>query len=85
MSNIINLFFSSLKKNIKKEIVKLQNHFLYSFSALIFILIGVIYIGTGLIEGFQIFLSKWASHIAVGTLYLLVGLIILLLGMVKNK
>lgn len=85
MFNIINLFFNNLKKNIKKEMTKLQNYFLYSFSATLFILIGVVYVGIGLLEGLQIFLSKWAAHFVVGILYLLVGLIILLMGMIKSK
>jgi len=84
MSVIFNSILSFFQKLIDKEVKKHLRKIVFTFSAVIILLLGVIFISFGLVEGISLSLPRWVAYCIVGGILGVIGLFILLLGMIKR-
>jgi hypothetical protein len=74
-------FFQNL---VGREVKKIVRQMVFTFSAVSFFLLGVIFISSGLAEGISLTLPHWVSYCIVGAILGVIGLFILLIGMIKR-
>jgi len=75
-------FFQNL---VGREVKKVVRQMVFTFTAVSFFLLGVIFISSGLAEGISITLPHWVSYCIVGAILGVIGLFILLIGMIKRE
>jgi hypothetical protein len=75
-------FFQNL---VGREVKKVVRQMVFTFSAVSFFLLGVIFISSGLAEGISLTLPHWVSYCIVGAILGVIGLFILLIGMIKRE
>ena len=75
-------FFQSL---VGREVKKVVRQMVFTFSAVSFFLLGVIFISSGMVEGISMYLPHWVSYCIVGAILGVIGLFILLIGMIKRE
>jgi hypothetical protein len=85
MSFIFAPILSFLQKLIDKEVRKHLRKMVFTFSAVIFLLMGVIFVSSGLVEGISLSLPRWVAYCIVGVILGVIGLFMLLLGMIKRE
>lgn len=85
MSAIFAPIFSFFQKLIDKEVKKYLRKIVLMFSAVIFFLLGVIFVSSGLVEGISMFLPRWVAYCIVGVILGVIGLFMLLIGMIKRE
>ena len=84
MSFIFAPILSFLQKLIDKEVRKHLRKMVFTFSAVIFLLMGVIFVSSGMVEGISLSLPRWVAYCIVGVILGVIGLFMLLIGMIKR-
>jgi sulfite exporter TauE/SafE len=85
MSFIFAPILSFIQKLIDKEVRKHLRKMVFTFSAVIFLLMGVIFVSSGMVEGISLSLPRWVAYCIVGVILGVIGLFILLIGMIKRE
>ena len=85
MSVIFASIRSFFEKIIDVEVQKRVRKMVFTFSAVIFLLLGVIFVSSGLVEGISLSLPRWVAYCIVGVILGVIGLFILLIGMIKRE
>ena len=85
MSVIFAPILSFFQKLIDKEVRKHLRKIVFTFSAVIFILLSVIFVSLGLVEGISMSLPRWVAYCIVGVVLGVIGLFILLIGMINRE
>jgi hypothetical protein len=57
----------------------------FTFTAVTFLLLGVIFVSSGMVEGISMALPHWVAYCIVGVILGAIGLFILLVGMIKRE
>jgi hypothetical protein len=85
MSVIFAPILSFFQRLIDKEVRKHLRKMVFTFSAVIFFLLGVVFVSSGLVEGISLSLPRWVAYCIVGVILGVIGLFILLIGMIKQE
>ena len=70
---------------IDKEVRKHLRKMVFTFSAVVFFLLGVVFVSSGLVEGISMSLPRWVAYCIVGVILGVIGLFMLLIGMIKRE
>jgi type IV secretory pathway VirB6-like protein len=81
LAPIISFFQNLIGKQVKKQLRMMT----FTFSAAAFILLGVVFISSGLVEGIALSLPHWVAYGIVGVILAVIGLFILLIGMITKE
>jgi len=84
MSVIFSSIISFFQKMIDKEVRKHLRKMVFTFSAVVFFLLGVVFVSSGLVEGISMSLPRWVAYCIVGVILGVIGLFMLLIGMIKR-
>ena len=85
MSVIFASIRSFFQRLMDKEVKKYLRKMVFTFSAVIFLLFGVFFVSSGLVEGISLSLPRWVAYCIVGVSLGVIGLFILLIGMIKRE
>lgn len=85
MSAIFAPIISFFQKLVGREVKKVVRQMVFTFSAVSFFLLGVIFISSGLAEGISLTLPHWVSYCIVGAILGIIGLFVLITGMIKRE
>jgi len=85
MSVIFSSIISFFQKMIEKEVRKHLRKMVFTFSAVVFFLLGVVFVSSGLVEGISMSLPRWVAYCIVGVILGVIGLFMLLIGMIKRE
>jgi sulfite exporter TauE/SafE len=85
MSAIFGAILSFFQNLVGREVKKIVRQMVFTFTAVSFFLLGVIFISSGLVEGISLTLPHWVSYCIVGVILGVIGLFILLIGMIKRE
>ena len=85
MSVIFASILSFFQNLIGKEVKKYLRQMVFTFTAVIFLLMGVVFVSSGMVEGISMSLPHWVAYCIVGVILGVIGLFILLIGMIKRE
>lgn len=85
MSVIFAPIFSFFQKSVDKLFRKHLRKMVFTFSAVVFMLLGVFFVSSGLVEGISLSLPRWVAFCIVGVVLGVIGYFILLMGMSKKE
>ena len=85
MSAIFAPIISFFQNLVGREVKKVVRQMVFTFSAVSFFLLGVIFISSGLAEGISLTLPHWVSYCIVGAILGIIGLFVLIIGMIKRE
>ena len=84
MSAIFAPIISFFQNLIGREVKKYLRQMVFTFTAVTFLLLGVIFVSSGMVEGISMYLPHWVAYCIVGVILGVIGLFILLIGMIKR-
>ena len=85
MSFILAPILSFFRNLVDREVRKYLRKMVFTFSAVVFLLLGVIFVSIGLVEGISMSLPRWVAYCIVGVILGVIGSFILLIGMIKRE
>jgi cytochrome c biogenesis factor len=85
MSVIFAPIISYFKKSIDKIVKKQLRLIVFTFSAVIFMLFGVFFVSSGLVEGVSLLIPRWMAFCIVGVFLGVIGYFIMVMGTSKKE
>ncbi len=85
MSVIFAPIISYFQKLIDKIVRKQLKLIVFSFSAVVFMLFGVFFVSSGLVEGVSLLIPRWMAFCVVGIFLGVIGYFIMVMGTSKKE